>query len=75
MSLQLGCNQDEKSSISYSKNEKTKKNIHQILLDKFEINIDKVNKCPNCYVDLLVPAYKKYHNCKAFGGPINKIKF
>lgn len=29
-----------------------------------------VFKCPNCYVDLSIPAYKNYHNCKAFGGPL-----
>ena len=28
--------------------------------------------CPYCYVDLSIPAYKNYHVCKAFGGPINK---
>lgn len=30
----------------------------------------KINSCPNCYVDLSVPAYRQFHNCKAFGGPL-----
>ncbi len=39
--------------------------------DKINDNCSFINtNCPYCYVDLSIPAYKNYHVCKAFGGPI-----